>query len=48
MHIKDKIIAKKAEWMQRHHEQHLDRLRKISYKKLQQRRRGWPNDKSPV
>lgn len=48
MHIKDKIKAKKAEWKQQHHQQHLARLAKVHHKRSQQRRKGWPSDKSPV
>jgi hypothetical protein len=48
MHIMDKIEAKKAEWKQKHADQHAAKLSKVHHKKHQQRRKGWPSDKSPV
>ncbi len=48
MHIKDKIKAKQDEWRQRQADQQAERHCKVAHKRLQQRRKGHPSDKSPV
>ena len=46
--IRDRILAEQEEWKRQQHELHLARLAKIEHKRHDQRRNGWPSDKSPV
>jgi hypothetical protein len=46
--IKQKILSNHADWKQKAAVHEEVKIRRIAFKKEQQRKKGWPADKSPV